>query len=229
MLPIGLRVAGISRHRASAAGISFIAGGVTPSTGGSAYTITLNTTGANLLVVVATGEFTGTTFTDTYNNTWENLTNYNTGTLGAVQIYYAYDAIVGTGHEFVGSGSRPVLGVLAFSGALNTSAVYETGTDAGSNGSGGFNSTLQPGNCTPENIGDVIITGLSGQSNGDGALTLNDGFTLFQNNDGNYGTSGWACGIGYLIVSGTSPVNPTWGGISSDFYSAANIAAFAVA
>ena len=205
-------------------GISFLTN-IGASAGGGSSPLTtsaIDTTGANFLVAVLAGYYSGSTVSDSKGNSWQVLTQY--GTSGDyVTIVYSYNPTVGTGHTFTitntGGGGYIGIMVAAFSGLNATSAVFESGTDMGSTISGA--STGQPGSITPATTGDLVITGLSQYNTA--TMSVNDSFTLVSP----VGTSGGqSAGLAYLIVPNTSALNPTW---TSGNSAAIDIAAFAQA
>jgi hypothetical protein len=235
------RVGGITRHRSSGPSpIVFVSSGFSDNTsqspscslndsGGSG---TINTTGANLIVVLVSDIFSlpsPAVFSDTYSNTWHTLAAQNYSGEAYAQFYYAYNAIVGTGHNFTvaSGGNRVNIAVAAFSGADNTSAVFETGSDSSTGQIAGSPMTYP--SVTPMFAGDVVIDGFSGQVSGSNSLSFNDGFTVVTNPDGLGSTSGWQGALAYLIVSNTSAEAPTASGISGAFFCVGNTSCFKVA
>src|SRR5688572_25297499 len=79
----------------------------------------VNTTGANLLVVVCTDEGASpATITDSKGNTWSSLTT-RSSSLSNVRIHYATPSSVGAGHTFTATGaagSFPAICASAYGG-----------------------------------------------------------------------------------------------------------------
>jgi hypothetical protein len=79
----------------------------------------------------------------------------------ALQIYYAFNPFVGTGHQFfLNSRYLPSMCILAFSGlavgldpGIFTGTVYSNPTSS--------ITTIQPGSVTPSANGELIITALN--------------------------------------------------------------------
>lgn len=183
----------------------------------------IDTTGANLLVVSLGSFFATPAFTDSKNNTWVALTAYlSSGTFSYAQLFYCINPVVGTGHTISVTGGTQTNAVMAaFSGALPTAGVFQTGTDKG-NGAG--STPVQPGSVIPLHVGDVIITGLSAIGDSIGSVICDSGFTVIQQAT----TKRWDTCLAYLIVTDVEAFNPTWNDATGTF-ATANIAIFSVA
>lgn len=207
-------------------GIKFLVADTTEKSQGTPATSAgVDTTGADFLVVMLGSFFNSgpAAFTDSYSNTWLPLTTYSSsGTLSFLTMFYCVQPIVGPGHTITCTGGTQINGVLAaFSGLLQTVDVFEAGTDSGASAT---TTPVQPGSVTPLNVGDLIITGLSGIGDSIGGVACDSGFTVVQQTT----VDRWETALGYLIVADTSAVNPTWNDATGTF-ATANIAAFAVA
>jgi hypothetical protein len=121
---------------------------------------TLDTSGADLLVVVVTeGTAGAVTLSDSKSNTWNPLTEQS-AVAPACVIYYAKAAgKTGTGHTFTATGSSIfcVLNVMAFSGS-DATAPFDQQNGAGG---GSFTSTAAPGSITPTVDNELIISGFA--------------------------------------------------------------------
>jgi hypothetical protein len=205
----------------------------------SLTTPSINTTGADLLIVAAVCYTIAPTvsLSDNKTNTWYPLTAYGAASWANVKIFYAYNPTVGTGHTFSlsGSGSPEMncvgIAVLALSGMDITSSVYQASSDHGAVEDDAGDRTIQPGSVTPANIGDVIVTvwnaGNSTQSTGpsiNSSFVIPTGIGVGWAYDGN----NQDIGIAYKIVSTTDAVNPTWSADSDTQY-ACSIAVFKAA
>lgn len=129
-------------------------------TSGAAYNgvnpVTLNTTGATLLVAVLSTYDPGpATIADGKSNSWHYLTQKDAAG-GHIRIAYAYSVSVGSGHTFTVTGTSPYewAMVYAFSGTITGSTVYDV-----SNGEQAGTSPITMASITPA-AGDVVITGL---------------------------------------------------------------------
>src|SRR5262252_10214264 len=123
----------------------------------------IDTTGANLLVL-SLGYYGTPTVSDSKGNTWVPLTAHvgASGTGIGHRIYYAKNAVVGTGHTITVTGTNtwPVIAFYAFSGA-DTAApfVAENGAQSASTGLSG---SLATGSVTPLANGSVVVSGYAG-------------------------------------------------------------------
>lgn len=133
--------------------ISFV---IAQSAGGNPSTVTtaaVDTTGANLLLMVVTGFNPPTaTPTDSKSNTWTATT-----AVGSTRFYYVWNATVGSGHTFTWNENVFAgITVLAFSGVQTSSDPLDTRT--------GNSSGTSPGSITPAVSGEVFIATVGGDS-----------------------------------------------------------------
>lgn len=202
--------------------------------GGSANFFSTDTNGFTSSAIVTSGDFIGVYYaggansgsyalSDSKANTW--LTGTKTTAffgLRASQWFWAFNAIVGTGHTFTitGSGSAPTLMVLWFSGVKILADPFDSqAAGGGSNGA----TTIQAGNFTPTENNCLILHGNYRDSNGGGSPTIDGGFTRetwTTNTDFGhfYGAAA------YLIQTTATAVNPTWTLPASDITIASGIA-----
>jgi hypothetical protein len=176
--------------------------------GASTFTTgAIDTTGADLLVMVVGYFTTPTSVSDSKGNSWTALTE-NTGAGNPrVRIYYAWNAIVGTGHTFTVTQAGSLIGsavVRAYSGSLTSGDPFdqESSGDAASG-----NVTL--GSLTPSADDCLIVTGLSNDAMASATTSINGGFTIegFQDHVG--GTS-FGAGFADLIQTSAAAAAPTW-------------------
>jgi hypothetical protein len=202
--------------------ISFISAGA--NAGGDTSIVTIDTTGADLLV--ASGNyFTSSgagTLTDGYSNTWTALTPRDTGggVGGTNQMYYCLNPVVGSGHSF--TWARPSifgsLAVSAYHGVKLTSAFdLENGASSASA------TTLQPGSITPSEDNEVLVTSLLNIGTFS-TPSIDSGFTIRAYASG--GGSYFDVAIADLIQSSAGAANPTWTSTASSQRMAAEIASF---
>jgi len=192
------------------------------STGTNTSTVTgsINTTGANLIVLVnALDTGTMTTPTDSKGNVYNALTASVVGTDDQVRLFYLFNPIVGTGHTFTQAANYGMLGALAVSGAVTNPFDQQNGATNAATVS------LATGSITPSESSELIIGGwLVGGTNS--AHSVGGGFTIGTNNDFN-GTNGVRYGgtLAYLIQTTATAANPTlsWTG---SVPAAARIASF---
>lgn len=176
--------------------------------GGTANTVTsasLDTTGANLLVIVAIWYAPAgvITVSDSKSNTWTPRTEYTSGGSNArVQIYYNVAGTVGTGHTFTVAGTSkfPSIWVLAASGSHGTPYASENGANTSSA------TSLQPGSVTPPEDGCLVVTGLDCYTGT--SANIGSGYTAMVED---YLASNHLGGGGAYLIQGTAAaINPTW-------------------
>ncbi len=175
-----------------------IAGG---SGGGTSSAI--DTTGANLIVIV-TAQFSGgtlTTPTDSKGNTYTGLTARTNGSVRN-RIFYCLAPTVGSGHTFTfaNSGIFASASVQSFSGAA-TSSVFDV-----ENGATGSLTTLATGSVTPGQDDSLVIAGVG--SGNTGSASINGGFTIA--NQTTASGSRYSSAGAYLIQTTATAANPTW-------------------
>jgi lysophospholipase L1-like esterase len=165
---------------------------------------TLDTTGANLLVVSLSGFKTGSpVLSDSKGNTWTPLTNHSGAGNPSNRLYYCLAPTVGTGHTFTatGTGIYTTIDVQAFSGA-DTSG----GTD-GENGAGVITVTSgQPGTLTPSQANDIIVASIAFDD--PSTVSVNQSFTITDQNG--LTSNHWGGAMAYLLQGSAAAVNPTW-------------------
>ncbi len=145
------------------------------------------------------------TLTDSKGNTWHALSP-NTGLQGG-QFFYAYNAIVGTGHTFSLTSTNwqsSAICVSAWSGIRSASDPFEAGTN---NLHGGASSPYSGVTETPASIGDLIVFGLAGEVTT--PVTINSGFAILDTASGIGGASPEIGALAYLIAASTASVTPT--------------------
>ena len=136
--------------------------------GGFSNTLTLNTTGANLLIaivpVLETGGGGGGNpphISDGLSNTWLSCTRQGAGSggVGGIQIFYCYSPTVSSSQTFTAGGfggftaTFPTLLVMAFSGMSGSLVDKQNGAF----GNGSIPSALSI--ATPSNNNEVVIYG----------------------------------------------------------------------
>jgi beta-glucanase (GH16 family) len=171
------------------------------------HPVTLNTTGATLLVAVLTAYGTLPTIQDTSSNPWTYLPAYTAANSSKIRIGYSYGPMTSATDTFQSLANGLDAGyssaqVYAFSQTLATSSVYDTSTGT----TGPLTSPFQTGSVTPTQY-DLVIAGFfSG-----GAIsfvTVDSGMESPGDIFGAAGTE-WG-GASYLLDSGNSPINPTF-------------------
>lgn len=184
-------------------------------------TSAIDTSGANLLVVVAikfAPGVTGASITDSKSNTWTSLTAQTQASDAYCQIFYCASPTVGTGHTFTWLGANTFAGVAvqAWSGANVTPFDVE-------NGAGATATSLATGSVTPGQNNSLIIAGLCA-STGSNTYAIDSGFTVTDSID-YVGGSGLGIAMAYFKQGSAAAINPTWSWITSAD-AAATIAVF---
>ena len=190
--------------------IAFVAADVGPGGANDNTTPAINTTGANLLIVLAGSidNFTAPTITDSKSNSWTALSTYNAGeSWPTMTIFYSAGGTVGSGHTFTATASAlfPSIVAMAFSGA-DTGAPFD-GEDSGTD-SADSTESVQPGSITPNTDNALVVTGLSLFTSTDDP-DIDGGFTegpfiIFQ------GSQSIPIASAYLIQTSAAAANPTW-------------------
>lgn len=190
------------------------------STNTNGFTTTsINTTGANL-IVVAIDYDTAPTLADSFSNVW-TVAAGPVGSSGSdTVLYYCANPTVGSGHTFtitVTNGS-PVIFVQAWSGGASFPLNKTNGAGGGDAG------TVQPGSITPGSNGELLVSSVF-NADATNNVTINDSFSisdqLLQVNSEHFGG-----GAAYLIQAGGGAINPTWTNPSGSNLYAAAIASF---
>jgi hypothetical protein len=180
-------------------------GSISASGNGSITTGSLDTTGADLLIIgLAIDDAYNTAPTDSKGNTWTQAPNTYTQTNVRVRLWYSIPTSVGSGHTF-SAGTSPFgsLFAAAFSGGKQTSPADQQ------NGANGFVGTIQPGSITPTEDNELIIA-LLGINAAGTPISINSSF-IETNTEINFGAGDHYGGcMAYLIQTAAAAVNPTW-------------------
>lgn len=182
-----------------------------------ATTAGVDTTGADLLVVVAASYSPrDATITDSKGNTWTSLTRY--GAAGnRVQFFYCQGGTVGPSHTFTATGGVDgyySIAVLALSGSVASPADGENGA-----------TDVSPGSVTPSQDNDILITALCYYPSN--TPTIGSGFTISDNVD--YVAEHMGIALAYKIQTSAGAENPTWSPSSSFGEKATAMVAFKAA
>lgn len=180
--------------------------------GNNVTTSGVDTTGANLLVVVCSDSVFAAArgISDSKGNTWNSLTA-RLGSAIRVRIHYAWNATVGTGHTFSTTGAGlayPAIAILAFAGVRTASTPFdqENGAAPGTTGT-----SQQTGSVTPIENNEVLVAGVSFDPGS--TETINGGFTI-SNQVNVVASANEGVGAAYLIQTTLAAANPTWSGSS---------------
>lgn len=171
---------------------------------------TIDTSGANLIVVYASHYATSLTLTDSRSNTWQPLTE-----VGGVessdhsQLFYTWGSLsVGVGHTFTisqeGNLFHGLICVMALSGAQTSSDPID-GSDITNENTA---TTIQTGEIVPNFDNEIVVTAVSSSSDNP-VPTIDSGFTVAASY-ANVSFTGNRGAIAYLIQTTATAVNPTW-------------------
>lgn len=185
--------------------IAYVAG-VTGAGANATTSGAIDTTGANLLVMVQSFYTGGSApaASDSKSNTWTKLTEWGGAGTEACAIWYAKNATVGSGHTFTGgaTGAFTAFSVFSFSGC-DTTAPFDL-----ENGSTTVtNTTVQSGAITPSANNYLVVAGT--MNAGSVISSIDGGFSAIQKVDYAGGTNE-GCGASYLIQTTATTANPTW-------------------
>ena len=189
--------------------------------------VTLNTTGATLLVAILTNDTTaGTppTITDSLGNTWNYLPTYGVASGSAARTLIAYAYSNGGGALSTGSDTFTIptthfdcAVIFAFSGTLTTSAVYDGVQTGGFNlGTPTAGSGFYVGTGIPPVAGDLIISGVGSNNSMASATVSSTGSSETWSTPVTQGNNADETGSGaYILSASGNPVNPFWTGATS--------------
>lgn len=167
---------------------------------GALTTDAINTTGANLIVIVVASD-NGTTPTDNKGNTFL-LCNDRVQGFSELAMFYLYNPAVGSGHTFSQTQTYGAIFVAAFSGAIITPLDLDLDNVTASG------TSLATGSGTPSQNNELVVMGINiGGSNS--THSVNGGFTLLDHIDGVNGVN-YGGGLAYLIQTAAASVNPTY-------------------
>jgi hypothetical protein len=198
------------------AGFTLVAHTNTHKENGPVTTGSINTTGANLLVVAVTQYRSGIdigNLSDSKGNTWIGLTAQTASTELYVRLYYCASPSVGSAHTFSysnGAGNTIYGGIAvqAWNGANASPFVAENGDGhlAGGHGS------IQPGAVTPAQNHSLIITVCGPKIFAAPDITIDGGYIVSDGNAGDDVGNGIAEPIymAYLLQATAAATNPTW-------------------
>lgn len=191
--------------------------GAGSATSNNVTTGSIDTTGADLIVIVVSAYGGAPTLSDSKGNTWTARTSY--GPIHVCKIYYCASPTVGSGHTFTLTSSTlyPTVNVAAFSGTHATPYDVENGYAE----VGAPSTTGQPGSVTPSEDNEVLITGTTHAST---VSSIGSSFTITDNIAYGAGTNiGGA--MAYKIQTSAGAENPTWTYGSAQYFTA-SIATF---
>jgi len=174
-------------------------------------TSSINSTGANLLVVIVADFDPNTigTLSDSKSNTWTARPSCAPGgptNAGRVTTYYATSSpTVGSGHTFSYSGTNtyPGIAVIALSGAA-TSSPFDQEDCNGT--TGGAATTTTTGSITPGANNEILVSGIGLTLAG--SASIDSSFTIPTQTA--YAGNGYGIALAYKIQTTLGFENPTW-------------------
>lgn len=157
--------------------ITLVAETESQDTSGGTTTDAIDTTGADLLVLVliSLASTTEPTVSDNKGNTWSQRTAYSNPS-ARTRIYYAVNPTVGSGHTFAATGtsSFAAIAVSAYSGCDTSAPADQENGGTFSN----VNSTTT-GSVTPTEDGELLVAGFGFQQAGHpGGVSIDSGFSV---------------------------------------------------
>jgi uncharacterized cupin superfamily protein len=192
--------------------------GAGAASGGDGFTTSsINTTGANLIVVVKTwtgGSEPALSDSNTNSYTAAGAAQVDSGNNRYVRQYYVQGGTVGSGHTFTlgGTAHYGSVAVLAFSG-ISASPLDQNAGDSATAWT-----THPSGSITPTQANTVSVTGLMYDS-GSGAVTEPTGYTagpeVAVSSGAHVGVS-----AAWKILTATTTINPDWTSSTSYLYGA---------
>jgi hypothetical protein len=187
-----------------------------PGTPNTVTTAGVNTTGANLIVVMAGYDagFSGTSsaipvVTDNMGNgSYTGLPRQNSALGNAGNLFYFANPTVGSGHTFTltGTNTFPAIAVAAFSNA--SSSPFDSQIGAGDAGSPSVNPV--GGSVTPSSNNALIVTGCTyGAATATDATNISGSFAIASHVAANVGIA-YGCGLAWWKQPTSSATNPQW-------------------
>lgn len=171
-------------------------------------TPSVNTTGANLIVISTVGNDGYAAPTDSQSNTWTLVDNEATTIFSAM--YYCFNPTTSATHTFSVSTQRALcLTVSAWSGAA-TSPLDKISSNQVSGVNGPFTHT----SVTPSTNNQLCVVSLTGNYASNGGMIINGGFTITDTLEFVGGTA-YANAMAYLIQTAAAASAPAWNGAVS--------------
>lgn len=186
---------------------------------GGATSSAWNTTGANLLIIGATGYQTGSpTCADTLGNTFTPLTEYSDTTLSSVMLWYCYNPTTSASNTVTVGGLFWAVMGQAWKTAHSSPYDQQTGNSSASA------TSIQPGSLTPSQNGCLIVSVLCKWATTN-AVSIDSGFTISDQIPNGSGTN-LGSAMAYLVQGTAAAVNPNWSGADAASHLAVTQASF---
>lgn len=147
------------------------------------FTSTIDTTGANFLVIGLASYFPGgvlnaSNISDNYGNTWIGLTPITVGNFVSTQMFFAYNASTGPGHFFsiAKVGTYIGAGVVAYSGVFASGLPFDTGEGDGA--TAGAYTSFQIGTPVTPSQNNSLLVAVVDLMVGSSLPSIDDGFSV---------------------------------------------------
>ena len=178
---------------------------VAASPGNSITTASIDTIGADLIIICINSWQAQITPTDSAGNSWTPIQSYS-GAGYYEELFYCVNPTTSASHTFTASDvvtqRYPGIAVLAVSGSASSPLDQHNG-----NVTGGTGDTISPGSITPTEDGELVVVGMSHDDEANSTITSTvdiDYYTWIANTIYGIGT-----GIGYKVQSTAAAINPT--------------------
>lgn len=175
-----------------------------------ATTTTVNTTGADLIVIAVSDFANGATPSDNQANTYTQVGPSESTTRQIAKIFACKSPTTSASHTFTPGGNNGWNDVQVWSGSA--SGTLTAITDASSGGKSGAlgSTTVQPGSITPTQSNELIVCSLTlDDPSTTTPPTINSSFTVSTWGAETAGST-FGSGFSYLVQSAANPINPTW-------------------
>lgn len=172
-----------------------------------AITASLDSTGADIIfaAVAKNGNGVAATMADNKGNTWNGLTAREVTAGERIQIFYAINPTVGSGHIFTGGGTFVSMVVAGFSGG-HLSSPFDTGRESGNDT---FGTTLSPGSITPSVNDALVLQALAFNTVQSGLVAISAGYTIIAQLD-RIGAARMGIALAFQRQTTAAATNPTW-------------------
>lgn len=217
--PLGAQVLHGPVYHPAAGGSTFTYLGHAKGTGANGGAPSMDTSGANLIVIGVIYDSGGgvsistSDLSDPKSNSWSQGTNYGSNGSIKARFLYTTPSSVGAGHTITITKTNCfcVVMMAAFSGAASSSPFdLENGAAYSSA------STAQPGGITPSADNYLALTLISGDTGLTSSVTISPtgpGYVI-TDAQSTVGGANWSGALAYVIQTTAALTNPTWGNMS---------------
>ena len=172
-------------------------------------TAAMSTSGATLIVLVASELVSGTPCTpsDSQTNTYTGLTAQANASETRVRLWYVAAPSTSGTHTFTCAGTNhyPTVTVMAFNGVAASPFDQQNGAQSDN----GALTTLATGSVTPTEDNELVVTGIAVGNSAFGGTPTVSGYTVaeFMNYQGGTAVGG---ALAYVIQTTATATDPTW-------------------